>query len=352
MKLAGVHIPAVIKNYIQNGDMALSQRNTTFTAVTAGVYTLDRMRYDKSGATVHTVTQDSDVPTQAQSGYQFSTSYRFNLTTPDTSIAAGDYALMQHRVEGYNFSAIAQKTFTLSFWVKATLPGIYCVAFKNSGSDRSYVAEYTINNTATWEYKTITVVGGTTNAGTWNYTNGIGLDIVWTLAAGSTFQTTAGSWNTGLFLSTANQVNGVNTGATDFRLTGLMLNEGAVAMPFQLFSFASTQSELASCQRYYEKSYNLATFPGASTLVGSWKNVSPTTNSDARWEVGMKVNKRTTPTATVYSTNGAINNIRNINGASDVSAGVSDVGEAAFKINSSFTDQVQYAWQWTAESEL
>lgn len=251
-------------NYFMNGDMRISQRATSFAAIADSTYSLDRIRYFKSGAMVHTVTQDTDVPTLAQAGYLFQNSIRFNLTTPDTSIAATDRCEFNQAIEGFNFANIAQKVFTLSFWVKATLAGTYCAAFANSGTDRSYVAEYVINSANTWEHKQITV-SASPSAGTWNYSNGLGLYVRFVLAAGSNFNTTAGAWQTGNFISTSNQVNGVNTGATDFRITGVMVNEGAVAHPFRLHG-GDYGEELMACLRYCQ--------PLGLGMIGRWANAN------------------------------------------------------------------------------
>lgn len=271
-KIDGINTPLRqnLKNWLINGDMRISQRNTTFTAVTTGQYTLDRWNYQKAGAAVHTVTQDTDVPTLAQAGYLFQNSVRLNLTTPDTAIAAGDFVRFQQVIEGYNFANIAQKGLTLSFWVKATTAGVYCVAFRNSGNDRSYITEYTINATGTWEFKTVSI-SASPSAGTWNYTNGSGLKVDWVLAAGTTFQTAAGAWQSGDFLATSNQVNGVNTGATDFRITGAMINAGTVAAPFRLFG-EDQEGEFSACQRYCQISGQgaKAQFKAGSAIDFGW----------------------------------------------------------------------------------
>lgn len=243
------------QNYIINGDMRISQRGTSFTAIASGTYSLDRWKYYKSGAAVHTVTQDTDAPTLTDAGYLFRNSLRLNLTTPDTSIASGDFVFLNQNIEGYNWAPLAQKVFTLSFWVKATTIGTYCVSFLNAAADRSYVAEYTINTTATWEYKTVTVAASP-STGTWDYTNGAGLQVTWVLAAGSSVQTTAGAWQNGSFNATANQVNGVNTGSTDFRITGVMINGGSTASPFSTYGKTFDQ-ELAACYRYYNRHTNV-----------------------------------------------------------------------------------------------
>src|SRR5690606_38063876 len=143
-----------------------------------------------------------------------------------------------------------------------------CIAARNGAQDMSYVKEYTINSADTWEQKTITFEASPA-AGTWNYSNGTGIHITWALAIGATFQTTAGSWQAGNFLATANQVNGVNTGATDFRLTGICLYEGTLDTPkFSMFG-GDFIGEIAACQRYYEKTYSMTTAPGTITDIGA-----------------------------------------------------------------------------------
>jgi hypothetical protein len=299
------------KNYIINGDMRISQRYVTAAAVAVAnnTYTLDRWNYNKISTAVHTITQDTDVPTPAQvesatgEAYLFQNSMRLNLTTPDTSIAAGDVVNIRQFIEGYNWAKISQKPFTLSFWVKATTAGTYCVSLTNSGFNRSYVSEYTINATNTWEHKTINVDAAPLD-GTWNYSTGIGLRVAWTLASGTDFQTTPNTWQTGGFFSTSNQVNGVNTGATDFRITGVMIVEGTHDQP-AFTTFGKTfEEELIACQRYYEKSYDLGASAGAfPTYAGShtWHAVGATNRPFTT--LYFKVEKRVIPTITLYNPN-------------------------------------------------
>lgn len=237
------------KNYIINGDFQIAQRNSTFTSPASAAYLLDRWQYINGTTATHTVTQDGDAPTLAQAGHLITSSMRFNLTAADNSIAAGDLCLFRQKIEGYNFLPIAQRKFTLSFWVKATLAGVYCVAFRNNGSDRSFVAQYTINASNTWEKKSITVEASP-SAGTWNYSSSIGLFVEFILAAGTTYHTTAGVWQTSDPRATSSQVNGVGTGATDFRITAVMINDGLEALPFRLFG-GDTEGERAACYRYY-----------------------------------------------------------------------------------------------------
>lgn len=289
------------KNYFINGDMSVAQRGTSFAAAAGSTYSLDRMFYQKNGSMIHTISQDSDVPTVDQAGYAFKYSMRFNLTTPDTSLAAGEFVAFGQKIEGYNFADISGRAFTVSFWVKATLPGVYCISATNSGADRTYVAEYTINTANTWEKKTISILASP-SSGTWNYTNGTGLWLRWCLGTGTNGQTgTVNSWiSGGGMVGSTNQVNGVNTGATDFRITGVMVNEGVTAAPFSLFGL-NISEEIDTCKRYYQKTYALNTAPGTVTGEGVLAyfadNVSMTHDSNYYYSPEM----RSTPSVTVYN---------------------------------------------------
>jgi hypothetical protein len=84
------------------------------------------------------------------------------------------------------------------------------------------------------------------------------------LASGSAFNTTPDSWQTGNFLGTSNQVNACDSTSNDFLITGVQLEEGDVATPFENRTFAD---ELRLCQRYYEVGTVYAVSYGSSGSV-------------------------------------------------------------------------------------
>jgi hypothetical protein len=279
------------RNKIINGAMEISQRGTTFAAMADQSYNLDRWVWNQVGAMVVTISQSTDVPNNT-----FQNSHKVDVTTADTSIVSADVAFTQHRIEGYNVRDLIGQTFTLSFWVKSPKIGVHCVAFRNTGPDRSYVMEYMVSSANTWEYKTLTVTGGLITAGTWDWTNGIGLRIGFTLTSGSTFHTTPGSWNTGNFYATSNQVNVMDNTANDFFLTGVQLEVGSVATPFERRSYGQ---ELALCQRYFYRQDNYmgqaAPFDNeASGAVGQSSGTANVYRAVCRHPVEM----RGTPTVT------------------------------------------------------
>ena len=253
------------RNKIINGKMEIAQRGTSFPAIANGTYSLDRWKYLNTSTAVVTASQQFDVPSN-----EFQNSLRVAVTTADTSIAAGDFSFLVQAVEGYNARDLLGRTFTISFWARSSKTGTHCVSLSNSATDRSYVAEYAINTANTWEFKSITVSGGLTTAGTWGWANGIGVETRFALAAGPSFQTTAGAWQTGNFLATANQVNCLDTIDNIFAITGVQLEVGSVATPFE---HRPIGVESALCQRYYLNMGGVVLSPCGT--AGSGQPVTP-----------------------------------------------------------------------------
>lgn len=245
---SGLPVGGIGKNAIIGGDFSTNpwQRGTSFSGVTSGAYYPDRFQYGKTGAMVHAISKEADAPTVAQCGRLVTHCLLVDCTTVDSSIASTDFCRITTTIEGYNWLPLAQRTFTLSFWHKHTKTGTYCVSFRNSNGDRSYVAEYTQAVSDAWEKATVTV-SASPSSGTWDYTNGAGLIVGFEIASGSSFNTTAGTWQTSNLTSTSNQVNACDSTSNDFRLALVQLEAGSVATEFEN---RTVQQELALCQRY------------------------------------------------------------------------------------------------------
>jgi hypothetical protein len=349
-----VWTPALRKNAIINGDFNVWQRGITFTSVANLTYVADRYRYVLVGAAVHDISRSVDVPSVAQAGRLFNYSMLVDCTTVDASIAAADFSLVQQVIEGYNWLPLAQRAFTLSFWVKATKTGTYCVSFTNAGGDRSYVAEYTISATDTWEKKTISVPASP-SAGAWDYTNGVGLVVKWVLAVGSNLQTTAGSWQTGSFHGTSNQVNATDSTANNFRITGMQLEVGSVATEIEQRTF---NDELAMCQRYFNKTYRQVDAPGTVTTTGQLAGAAAGAGTgNFAMSYRFPVSMRSNPTMTFYSpATGASGNWRRNTGAADVAvvtvAGAQSEECVGIQNNAAVTDAEIITGHLTASAEL
>lgn len=301
------------KNLIINGDMRIAQRGTSFAGASSGDYSLDRWAYNHVGASVVTVTQDTSVPDNA-----FSRSFKVDVTTADASIAAGDLALINQKIEGLNCIGLAQgtanaKTIAASFRVSSPKAGIHCVAIRNSALDRNYITEYTVAVADTWETKTVIIA--LDQSGTWLETNGNGLDLGFALAAGSTYQGAADTWQAGNLFATANQVNCLDNTANNFLITGVQLEVGSVATAYEQRLFGT---ELALCQRYYETTSEVLAYIDSGTATSAkiaWyfktkKRAAPTialaasfSSSDMNANAAGGTTSSSSPVATVDGTN-------------------------------------------------
>ncbi len=341
------------KNVIIGGNFTTNpwQRGTSFTAPANNVYTADRFVVSHSSDAVVDILKTADAPTAAEAGMYTAHCLHADVTTLDATIAAGQLYIIQQRIEGYNvadlgFGQAGARNVTLSFWVKATKTGTYCVSFVNSALDRSYVAEYTVSTTDTWEKKTITIAVDT--IGTWLYDTGLGLRVSWAIACGSTYQTTAGSWAAGQYYSSANQVNALDSASNNFKLALIQLEVGQTATSFE---YRSIGQEIALCQRYYEKSSNLDT--DVSTVEGFVGLASGAANF--RWFVPFRTRKRAAPTITTYNSSvpGSTTTLRNYTAVSNETySSVAAQESFYFLSHNASTSNHMYTWSWVANAEL
>jgi len=279
--------PLVLKNRIINGDMVIDQRNAgaSVTPANGGVtYTVDRWKYFVTQASKLTAQQNagSVTPPAGFSNYLGTTS------SSAYSVISSDLFTLYHAVEGFNTADLAwgtanARTITISFWVRSSLTGTHSGAIQNQANDRSYAFSYTISAANTWEYKTVTIPGDT--SGTWITNNGIGLSLYFNLGAGSTYNTTAGSWQAGNFTAATGSVSLVGTNGATFYITGVQLEQNTSATPFERRLYGQ---ELVNCQRYYEFGTGWVTAYGNNT-------------NSVLYTIPMKVTKRTTPTGTITS---------------------------------------------------
>jgi hypothetical protein len=232
------------RNRIINGDMRIDQRNAGASVTpTSAQYVVDRFRYTASQASKITQQRSTTAPNI------FTNSL---LSTVASAVTAGaaDYFGIEQLIEGFNCADLAWGTasaqsITVSFWVRSSVTGTYAIRLTNDASNRSYVATYSISAANTYEYKTVVVPGDT--SGTWYTDNQSGITIWWDLGSGSNFNTSAGSWAAGNFTRTSGCVNWISNSGATFYITGVQLEAGSVATPFERRSYGQ---ELALCQRY------------------------------------------------------------------------------------------------------
>ena len=276
------------RNLIINGAMQVSQRGTSFTSVSANTFTLDRWKIEGGGyVAAFNISQDADAPTG------LTHCLKLDVTTADTSTGYNEYSYLHYMVEGYDAAAAGfgnsdGKPVTISFWHKHTAAGEYSVSIRNADSTRSIVGAYYQKTSDTWEYSTITFPP--CPDGTWTTASDRGFRIGFAISVGSLYHASEGVWNSSTELSTANQVNVFADTANNFRITGVQLELGKVATPFEHRSYGE---ELALCQRFL---YRLSGDTGDDRTIGVGF-ISSTSRAEIM--VQYPVELRSTPSVTV-----------------------------------------------------
>ena len=238
------------RNLIINGAMQVAQRGTSSTS--SGYQTVDRFNVHKSsfGQLAFTQTQVTDAPAG------FSNSYKFTTTTAETAVDAAESLGIRTALEGQDLQQLgygtgSAKKLTLSFYVKSSQTGTFAIYFYSADTVRIITRTYTISSANTWEQKSVTIDGDA--SGSIDNDANESFQISWCIAAGSNFTSSdSTSWSA---YSTANTYFGhaqnavlTTTNAT-WQITGLQLEVGETATPFEHRSFAD---ELARCQRYFQ----------------------------------------------------------------------------------------------------
>jgi hypothetical protein len=313
------------RNIIINGGMSVAQRNTS-ASMDAGltVKTADRwVQYFDSGGT-GTMSVENDAPTG--SGHRKSLKVLCNSI--GTATGSTSNVIRQH-IEGQNVQHFAKgtssaKSFAVQFWIKSNKTGIYIAELVDNDNNRSVSAFYTINSSGTWEKKTIIFPADTT--GVFDNDNNNSLIMQFWLVAGATVAsgTLQTTWNTVPASGRATgQINLFDTINNYWQITGVQLEVGSVATPFEFEPFETT---LRKCQRYYEKSYAYSTAPGTNqssfpTIVVEVPFITSFGQADG-WggaRTLFKVDKRASPTVAVYNESGTINTATQITGSTAVS---------------------------------
>ena len=226
------------RNALINGSFNIWQRGTSLTGY---AYTADRwLAYNAS--TVNTISRQA----ASLSGFQYCARVQRNSGATSTGLQ-----YLVQAVESVNSYYLQGKPVILSFWARkgANYSSSSSVLSANietsTGTDQSYISA--------WAGSSPSALGTVTLTTTWQK---------FTISSG-------------IVPLTANQVavafyyTPVGTaGAADyFEITGVQLEQGSVATPFEQRPIGT---ELALCQRYYQKSYSLATAPGTATESGQY----------------------------------------------------------------------------------
>jgi len=238
------------RNLVINGAMQVNQRGTT-DAVNGNGFPVDRFKCTVAALDqlVVALSQDSSAPAG------FANSLKIEISTVEDALAVNETFVLETRLESQDLLQVQKgtataKTMSLTFYVKSSVTGNYALQALDSDNGRSVAFLYAISVADTWEKKSILIPADTTGA--FADDNGIGLSLVWFLAAGTNFTsgTLQSAWagTTNANLAAGHNVNIMANTDNNWSLTGVQLEVGSVATPFEHRSFAE---ELAMCQRYF-----------------------------------------------------------------------------------------------------
>lgn len=283
-----------MRNRLINGAMVIDQRNAGALVSSATGYTLDRWTMNTNQNARLNIRQNYNSVTPP-AGF---TNYLGIVSTGAATVGSTDYSQLQQNIEGYNWADLGwgtanAKTVTLSFWVYSSLTGTFSGSFRDAGTySYAYPFSYTISSANTWTYISITVPGPTAGIGTWATNNIVGMQVLFNLGCGSSFLATANSWQAGIAAGVTGSVNVVATNGATWYITGVQLEAGTTATPFEQRLYGT---ELALCQRYYSQ-YFLNTSTYADLIMQA---VSTT---QGQGSILFKVSMRAAPTVTKVGT--------------------------------------------------
>ena len=299
------------RNLVINGSMQIAQRGTS--ATISGIGTVDRFSFPFDGS--NTITQSQGTLSSSDSPYADGFRHYARNTNTNTSSGTGTYAGIKTIIEsqdmaqsGWEYTSTSS-TVTIQFWARSSIAGTY---YMNLRSDDTTAQNFTIPVTLTadtWKKITATVIG---NSGlVFNNDNGAGLSIIMWMHLGTNYTTSDHTLNAWQVSSGSNQaldysIDWRNTSGATFDLTGIQLEVGSVATPFEHRSFGE---ELLLCQRYFQLISGGAVMPNSSTgIEGSVTRQEMRAATSISVTAAMKVEDPSVTTYTQSSASATISN--------------------------------------------
>jgi hypothetical protein len=314
-------------NRIINGDMRIDQRNNGAAGSAFG-YTCDRWQY--TGSQASKGTWQRTTPGAGLSAFPYCLG--FASSSAYAVLAADNFQFSQaieaDMVSDFAWGTSSAQPVTLSFWADTTvLTGTFSGSICNLAGTRSYPFTFSLPAANIWTKVVVTIPGDA--AGTWVMSGNVGsMYVRFDLGCGTTLRGPAGAWVSANYIGVTGAISIVGTNGAGFYVTGVKLEIGSVATPFNRQSLAKT---LADCQRYYQV---------GQTVDAGYINPSQHLFTN----IGYMVQMRGTPTITpTYS------NVANLGPFV-----VSGINLTSFYVDAAGVSvgNSQYQVNWTASAEL
>lgn len=300
---------APFRNRVINGGFDVWQRGTSRTFLTGGTYGYLADRWSGGAGFqqgVHQRVTISSPPTGLRSKYALRSSSSTTAEAP-----SGTRLELTQKIEHLNCYDLAGQSVTLSFWVRFSAASItsstatpydyWTVRLQqNTTTTDSAIVSDTGDSTAT----VTAVSSGMTNAGGNAQIPNGSLPTTWTKHT-VTFAVSSGVNNISIRFESGGLGNTASADTVWYEVAEVQLERGVAATDFERRPFAT---ELALCQRYYEKSFDYFTAPqnGATTItmhsgVGTIALYAPWSGSHQQSaQIPFKVEKRVAPTMIRY----------------------------------------------------
>ena len=250
------------RNVIINGGMQVWQRRPSYSGtvdVSNGsnedYNSVDRFKPVFGNACAGGVSwsRSTEVPDIAGGDYFYDSlkvqTYSVNSSPNTTKHASIDYLVEAHDMQRFGWGKTNKKDAVLSFYFKTNKTGVYSFYFQTPGTGtRRRTISFTVSDT-NWNRYSIALTADTVAIPD---VNTYGLLIQLNLINVPDYQNTSGTdsgWGTAIKLTDDDQVNFLDNTNNILYLTGVQLEVGTVATPFEHKSYTD---ELTRCHRYFQ----------------------------------------------------------------------------------------------------
>ena len=319
------------RNFIDNAQFRWSQRNSTLANCANGEGNLDR--WYMLGTTGNDLSNGRF--TESPSGFGTLYSGRFTTT------ASQRFGTVQF-IESLDSACLRGKQVTLTFAARTDSTEITTIRAgivewtgTQDNPTRNIVSSWGATPTLIANAAFINTPGDLTISST--YTQ---FSITVTLGASLA--------NLAVFIWTPN----AEASGDDFYLKEVQLVKGSAAPTFDITEI-SAQQDLARCQRFYQKTYDVDIAPGTVTDAGSIRFICPRAGTLDYHTNVFRVEMFKTPVIQHFSpATGTVAKVRDQSAAADVTAVQTREGTSGFTTEFLGVDQNAMYWHWTAAAQI
>lgn len=228
------------QNHLRNPVQLINQRGLTSLTGASTSTLVDMWRANCNTSKYNTVRTANTTLTPGQAGgnVPFIVGH---TATGGGAVAAGDFAGVGQRIEGYDWNKLYGQPLVVSWWDFSSVDATYALSLRSGGSDRAFVHPYSVP-AGLWTFCWARIPAISPLSGTWNFTNGFAALLEWWTAVGSTLQTSsADSWQTGTLVGHTSMTNNLLTNGHVHQIAAPKLEIGYMPSRFVMPDFLQDQ---------------------------------------------------------------------------------------------------------------